>query len=219
MTRCRGHSQREGRQCRFVAGSGWKQIRCRHVGRRCSQILLQAISKRQARLSHIPFCANHCLFCGFLRNAYTSSAAGEYVELLIRDIEREAQFAAAKSEEITAIYLGGGTPSALTASELSGLLLTLRRHLPVAVDCEITVEGRIIHFDDEKVVACLEAGANPFSIGVQSFDTEVRRRQGRRASREEAITFLGRLKRYDGAAIVIDQNARPARPAARCLAT
>ena len=140
------------------------------------------------------------------------------MELLIRDIEREAQFAAAKSEEITAIYLGGGTPSALTASELSGLLLTLRRHLPVAVDCEITVEGRIIHFDDEKVVACLEAGANPFSIGVQSFDTEVRRRQGRRASREEAITFLGRLKRYDGAAIVIDQNARPARPAARCLA-
>lgn len=141
------------------------------------------------------------------------------MELLIRNIEREAQFAAAKSEEITAIYLGGGTPSALTASELSGLLLTLRRHLPVAADCEITVEGRIIHFDDEKVVACLEAGANPFSIGVQSFDTEVRRRQGRRASREEAITFLGRLKRYDGAAIVIDQNARPARPAARCLAT
>lgn len=50
MTRCRGHSQREGRQCRFVAGSGWKQKRCRHVGRRCSQILLQTISKRQARL-------------------------------------------------------------------------------------------------------------------------------------------------------------------------
>jgi oxygen-independent coproporphyrinogen-3 oxidase len=51
------------------------------------------------------------------------------VELLIRDIEREAEYAAAKSEEITAIYLGGGTPSALTAAELSGLLLTLRRHL------------------------------------------------------------------------------------------
>lgn len=161
---------------------------------------------RSGRLAyvHIPFCANHCLFCGFFRNAYTSRAAGEYVELLIRDIEREAEYAAAKSEEITAIYLGGGTPSALTAAELSGLLLTLRRHLPVAADCEITVEGRISHLDDEKVVACLEAGANRFSIGVQSFDTEVRRRQGRCASREEAITFLERLKRYNGAAIVID---------------
>lgn len=153
---------------------------------------------------HIPFCANHCLFCGFYRNAYTALAVGEYVDLLMRDIEREAQYAATQSEEITAIYLGGGTPSALTAAELSRLLLTLRRHLPVADGCEITVEGRIIHFDDEKVVACLEAGANRFSIGVQSFDTEVRRRQGRRASREEAITFLERLKRHDGAAVVID---------------
>jgi oxygen-independent coproporphyrinogen-3 oxidase len=71
-------------------------------------------------------------------------------------------------------------------------------------DCEITVEGRIIHFDGEKVAACLEAGANRFSIGVQSFDTAVRRRQGRRASREEAIAFIERLNAQDGAAIVID---------------
>lgn len=174
----------------------WQEMLASHV----------AGSSQNGRLAyvHIPFCANHCLFCGFYRNAYTSPFAGEYVELVIRDIEREGEYAAAKSDEITAIYLGGGTPSALTATELSRLLLTLRRHLPVASDCEITVEGRIIHFDDEKVHACLEAGANRFSIGVQSFDTEVRRRQGRRASREEAIAFLEGLKRHDGAAIVID---------------
>lgn len=126
------------------------------------------------------------------------------MELVIRDIEREADYATVQSGEITAIYLGGGTPSALTATELARLLRTLRRKLPVAADCEITVEGRIIHFDDEKVAACLEAGANRFSIGVQSFDTEVRRRQGRRASREEAIAFLEALKRQEGAAVVID---------------
>lgn len=187
---------------------GRKRVEADMVPLRWQEMLSNPVAgpSRSGRLAyvHIPFCANHCLFCGFYRNAYTLLAAGEYVDLVIRDIEREAEYAAATSEEITAIYLGGGTPSALTAAELSRLLLTLRRHLPVAADCEITVEGRIIHFDDEKVVACLEAGANRFSIGVQSFDTEVRRRQGRRASREDAIAFLEGLKRHDGAAIVID---------------
>lgn len=153
---------------------------------------------------HIPFCANHCLFCGFYRNAYTPSIAGEYVDLVIRDIEREATHAVIQGGPVTAIYLGGGTPSALTAVELSRLLLTLRRELPVTADCEITVEGRIIHFDAEKIDACLEAGANRFSIGVQSFDTEVRRRQGRRSSREEAIAFLEALRQKTGSAMVID---------------
>ncbi len=187
---------------------GKNRVEASLVPSRWAEMLKTSAAKpsRGGRLAyvHIPFCANHCLFCGFYRNAYTPPAVGEYVDLVIRDIEREAEYAAATSEEITAIYLGGGTPSALTATELSRLLLTLRRRLPVAEDCEITVEGRIIHFDDEKVVACLEAGANRFSIGVQSFDTEVRRRQGRRASREDAIAFLEGLKRHDGAAVVID---------------
>ncbi len=153
---------------------------------------------------HVPFCANHCLFCGFYRNAYTPAVAADYVELVIRDLEREAESPVVRAGAVTAVYLGGGTPSALTADELARLLAALRRHLPLAADCEITVEGRIIHFDAEKIDACLEAGANRFSIGVQSFDTEVRRRQGRRASREEAVRFLEGVKARGSAALVID---------------
>ena len=153
---------------------------------------------------HIPFCANHCLFCGFYRNAHVPETAASYVDQVIRDIEAESSLPGAQAAPIEALYLGGGTPSALTAAELSRLLEALRRFLPLAPDCEITVEGRIIHFDDEKVAACLEAGANRFSIGVQSFDTSVRRRQGRRASREDAIAFIEGLNAHRGAAIVID---------------
>ena len=153
---------------------------------------------------HIPFCANHCLFCGFYRNAHVPAVATAYVDQVIRDIEREAASPAAQAGPITAVYFGGGTPSALTADELARLITTMRRCLPLAPDCEITIEGRIIHFDREKVAACLEAGANRFSIGVQSFDTGVRRRQGRRASREEAIAFLEGLKAHGRAAIIID---------------
>lgn len=153
---------------------------------------------------HVPFCANHCLFCGFYRNAYTPAAATAYTDLVIAEIEAEADAPAMQAQAIDAVYLGGGTQSALSAEELSRLIGTLRRALPLAPDCEITIEGRIIHFDAEKVDACLEAGANRISIGVQSFDTAVRRRQGRRAGRDEAIAFIEALRDRDKAAIVID---------------
>ena len=153
---------------------------------------------------HVPFCANHCLFCGFYRNAYTPQAATAYTDLVIAEIEREADAPAVVARPVEAVYLGGGTPSALSAGELSRLIGAIRRSLPLAADCEITIEGRIIHFDAEKVDACLEAGANRISIGVQSFDTAVRRRQGRRASREEAIAFIEALRDRGRAAVVID---------------
>ena len=76
--------------------------------------------------------------------------------------------------------------------------------MPLAPDCEITVEGRILNFDDERIDACLEAGTNRFSIGIQTFDTRVRQRMGRRASRKEAIQFLRKLGERDRAAVVCD---------------
>ncbi len=153
---------------------------------------------------HVPFCANHCLFCGFYRNAYTPGAAASYADLLVEEIEREAAAPMSGNQEIEAVYLGGGTPSALSAKELSRILRTVRRALPLASDCEITLEGRIIHFDPEKIDASLEAGVNRISIGVQSFDTDVRRRQGRRASKEDAIRFVSALRDRGRAAVVID---------------
>lgn len=159
--------------------------------------------KRLAYL-HVPFCANHCLFCGFYRNAHTPDTASSYADLLIAEIEREAGSAAIASLPVQAVYLGGGTPSALSASDLSRILGTVKRMLPLDPACEITLEGRIIHFDPEKIDACLEAGVNRISIGLQTFDTEVRRRQGRRASKEEAIAFLAAIRDRDRAALVID---------------
>ncbi len=170
------------------------------------QQLMSAPSTQRKRLVyvHIPFCANHCLFCGFYRNAYIPDIGAEYAARLITEIKRDASSPALRKNPIHAVYLGGGTPTALSAKELSRIITTIRTTLPLAADCEITVEGRIIHFDTEKIDACLEAGANRFSIGVQSFDTNVRRRQGRRANREEAIRFFEDLRQRDNAALVID---------------
>lgn len=184
---------------------GTSKLECDDLQSEWIDILSQP-SERSKRLAyiHVPFCANHCLFCGFYRNAYVPQIGAGYIDLVIDEIFRDASRLALRNNPIHAIYLGGGTPTALSADELSRLLLTVRKELPLAPDCEITVEGRIIHFTDDKIDACLEAGTNRFSIGVQSFDTDVRRRQGRKASREDAIRFLEGIRDRDRAALIID---------------
>ena len=153
---------------------------------------------------HVPFCANHCLFCAFYRNAYTATEATTYAARVVAEIEREADGGGIRHHPIEAVYLGGGTPSALSADDLAVILDTVRRRLPLAPDCEITLEGRIIHFDDDKIDTCIVAGVNRISVGVQSFDTAGRRRQGRRASKEEAIRFLEGIRDRNRVALVID---------------
>ncbi|HRD33105.1 MAG TPA: heme anaerobic degradation radical SAM methyltransferase ChuW/HutW [Rhodocyclaceae bacterium] len=173
-----------------------------HVWRQLSD----AGSPSPGRLAyvHVPFCANHCLFCGFYRNAHSDDAAARYADLLVAEIELDAHAALPGSAPIEAVYLGGGTPSALSAHQLERVLTALRGHLPLSEDCEITLEGRITHFDADKVEACVSAGVNRISIGIQTFDTRVRRRQGRKSSREEAIRFLESLCARNDATIVID---------------
>lgn len=153
---------------------------------------------------HVPFCANHCLFCGFYRNKYRHEESARYVQALIDEVKRDADMPCVGHAPIHALYLGGGTPTALETADLVRLIEVLRAELPLAADCELTLEGRILHFDDEKVDACLDAGVNRISIGVQSFDSKVRQQQGRRASGPEAERFIGDLIARDRAAVVID---------------
>ncbi|MDX5592143.1 heme anaerobic degradation radical SAM methyltransferase ChuW/HutW [Pseudovibrio sp. SPO723] len=153
---------------------------------------------------HVPFCANHCLFCGFYRNKWQETHSAPYTNALIKELERDASSLASTSGPINAVYFGGGTPTALHAKDLQRLIRRIRDLFPLAADCEIAVEGRIYHFDDDKIEACLDAGANRFSTGVQSFNTQVRRRQGRKATGEEAIRFFEGLRDRNRAAIICD---------------
>lgn len=76
--------------------------------------------------------------------------------------------------------------------------------LPLANDCEITVEGRLSNFGPDKMEACFEGGANRFSLGVQSFDTEIRQAMGRVSDRDTLIRQLQLLQSYDQAAVIVD---------------
>ncbi|WP_042819304.1 heme anaerobic degradation radical SAM methyltransferase ChuW/HutW [Yersinia wautersii] len=170
------------------------------------QSLLQKALPRNKRLLylHIPFCATHCTFCGFYQNPLQSGSTERYTDYLLRELSMEADSPLLQGGPIHAIYFGGGTPSALSAQQLHSIISQLRKSLPLAPDCEITVEGRIFNFDDERIDACLEAGANRFSIGIQTFNTRIRQRMGRKADRDQAIRFLTDLATRDRAAVVCD---------------
>ena len=103
-----------------------------------------------------------------------------------------------------AVFFGGGTPTALSESDLVRLIRAVRERLPLTSDCEITLEGRIHDLSEGMVEAALHAGVNRFSLGVQSFDTRVRQSIGRIDDRETVIATLRRMVERQGAVVIAD---------------
>ena len=186
------------------AGFGGRPVLKEHRLHVMDGLLLRPRCGPSAIYVHVPFCESRCLYCGFFNRAYTPEESGRYTDGLLREIELWRGHPAFEQGPVHAVYIGGGTPTALAAPDLQRLLKHLTAALPLANDCEITVEGRIHHFNADKMAACLEGGANRFPIGVQTFDTELRQAMGRMAGRESVMAALDRLSGLDRAVVVID---------------
>lgn len=151
---------------------------------------------------HIPYCRSRCLFCPFYLGAAERSEIDEYVRLLKHELETWAE--AAGRFPVNSVYFGGGSPSELDGGELVSILETVRRNYRLAADCEITIEGRIDDLTPDKVRRFADAGVNRLSIGIQTFDTQLRRSLGRRSDRAAILARLGELSRLNELAVVID---------------
>ncbi|MCF0152326.1 radical SAM family heme chaperone HemW [Megasphaera sp.] len=125
---------------------------------------------------HIPFCRHKCLYCDFPSYAGLERYRDGYVQALCRDIAASPY----AGEEADTIYLGGGTPSILAASDIGRILKTLRQTFRLAGDAEITMEANPDSLDYEKAAALAGCGVNRLSLGVQSFS-------------DEMLAFLGRV--------------------------
>ncbi|MDR1194935.1 MAG: heme anaerobic degradation radical SAM methyltransferase ChuW/HutW [Endomicrobium sp.] len=166
--------------------------------------LLQEPSNGCVAYIHIPFCQYRCSFCGFSGSKITKEEGGAYVDALIKEIKLISQYAYVKETPMRAIYLGGGTPSAIEPEYLKLLCESFHKYFNPANDCEITLEGRIHDFEGKRGKDILEAGFNRLSIGVQTFNTKIRRSLGRVSEGEKAAEILGNLASYNKAAIIID---------------
>lgn len=147
--------------------------------------------RRTVAYINVPYCETRCLYCLFYikpyRNAEESRA---FTDLLIRELELWNKRNVQTGRPLEAVYFGGGTPTALEASDIVRLIRAVKKNLPLANDCEITFEGRLSNFGPDRMEACMEGGTNRFSLGVQTFDTKIRQAVGRRSTKEELVRQL-----------------------------
>ncbi|EEO27362.1 heme anaerobic degradation radical SAM methyltransferase ChuW/HutW [Oxalobacter paraformigenes] len=154
---------------------------------------------------HVPFCHHHCTFCPFYINQTKKNFSKEYSSLLLKEIVDTAYVLreVVDKRPVNAIYFGGGTPSDLDQDDMAAVIRALHDCFRISPDAEVTVEGRTTGFTAGKGKAWVEAGANRFSLGVQSANTVLRKKLGRISSREEVGEALNGLCE-SGASVVID---------------
>ncbi|MBV7438897.1 heme anaerobic degradation radical SAM methyltransferase ChuW/HutW [Aeromonas sp. sif2416] len=160
-------------------------------------------AQERALYIHIPFCRKRCSFCNFFENGANPARMSRYMAALCDSLQRAAESPLGQSQPFSAVYVGGGTPTDMAAEDLACLATAIRR-FPLSEDAELTLEGRLNGFDDEKWQTALAGGFNRFSFGVQSFDTEVRQQAARFDDRETLLARLAELTRDDAAVIVAD---------------
>ena len=133
---------------------------------------------------HIPFCVKKCNYCAFLSAPADEETRENYVQALIREIERcKVNFTSC--ELISTIYFGGGTPSVLSPEQIGRIMDALRANFTIADDAEITLEANpgTLGAAEEDVKFTLyqyhAVGINRLSMGVQSFNDDVLKFIGR----------------------------------------
>ena len=113
---------------------------------------------------HIPFCDNICSYCGFCKQFYQKDMSSKYLEALKKEIELNYQ-----GEELETIYIGGGTPSALSIKDLEKLFQIIKI-FKFASNYEFTIEVNPENINLEKLKLMKGNGVNRISIGIESFD-------------------------------------------------
>jgi oxygen-independent coproporphyrinogen-3 oxidase len=156
----------------------------------------------------VPFCRTKCSYCNFASDVFSKSAYENYVARLLEDIADSRQFASKLGCEldecVDSIYLGGGTPSILEASQLLRVFAAARTHFAITPDAEITVECAPGTLTPALIETLLQCGVNRVSLGVQSFVDQEAQSVGRLHKRVTVLEEIDRLRQSGIANINVD---------------
>ncbi|MCX5467703.1 radical SAM family heme chaperone HemW [Acinetobacter sp. A-IN1] len=139
---------------------------------------------------HMPWCVRKCPYCDFNSHAVPDGKLSldleqQYLQALVEDFKTQIEFA--QGREIHSVFIGGGTPSLISAQGYQWLFSQLKALLPFELDCEITLEANPGTVEHDPFAGYLAAGINRLSIGVQSFNTEHLKKLGRIHSNDDAV--------------------------------
>ena len=122
---------------------------------------------------HIPFCKTRCYHCDFSTAPHRAGVVDRYLEALRKEMGSHAGL------QVRTLYLGGGTPTSLSAEQLGGLLSDCHHQFRVQPDAEVTVEVDPGTIDEAKLWTLKENGVNRLSIGFQVADDHLLKALGR----------------------------------------
>jgi len=132
---------------------------------------------------HIPFCARICPYCAFYKERADSSQTQRFCEALLRELDGARGGHSLLPETI---FIGGGTPTALTTAQLEFLLGGFRERLDLSLLREWTVEANPGSVSLRKATVLRNAGVNRISLGVQSWDDALLKLLGREHNAAQA---------------------------------
>lgn len=137
---------------------------------------------------HIPFCTQICYYCDFSKVFIKNQPVDSYLEHLLEE------FRSYDIEKLSTLYIGGGTPTALSAPQLEVLLNGLTKNLDLSVLEELTIEANPGDLDADKIAVLKNSAVNRVSLGVQTFDDKMLKKIGRSHLEKDIYENIDRLK-------------------------
>ncbi len=138
----------------------------------------------------IPFCPTRCSYCSFVSHSVDKAKKliPEYVSLLCEELKETAKIANEKGLRLETVYIGGGTPTAISADELESVMRTVNRHFDLSNIREYTVEaGRPDTVTKDKLEVIKKWGATRISINPQTMNDSVLEAIGRRHTAKQTV--------------------------------
>ena len=146
---------------------------------------------------HIPFCVKKCAYCDFLSGPQDEETIEQYVVSLLDEIPAHgAKKEFVSSHGVTSIFLGGGTPSILNASQIQRIFATLKTSFKISQETEITIEANPGTVTREKLETYRTCGINRISFGLQSVNNDEPKLLGRIHTYEEFLESFRLAREY-----------------------
>ena len=159
-------------------------------------VLMRSKEDNYSLYVSIPFCPTRCKYCSFVSHSIerTKKLVPQYLELLIRELEETAKVAKDLGLKLLTIYIGGGTPTTLSAEQLRKLLNAIEENFDTKNVLEYTLEaGRPDTIDEEKLRVIKNSDVTRISINPQTLNDDVLKEIGRKH------TTLETFKAYETA--------------------
>jgi oxygen-independent coproporphyrinogen-3 oxidase len=141
---------------------------------------------------HIPFCLKKCNYCDFYSLPVQTGILQRYVRAVVKELELRARDV--EDRRIKSVYLGGGTPSLLSPSELSLIINSINLNWDLDNEAEVSLEANPASLNGKALEFIHKAGFNRISLGVQSFQDRDLQILGRSHSSQEAWQSIELIK-------------------------